>query len=202
MRIINVPVGMIGTNCYLLISEEKRCAVIDPGDEPERIAAAIEKDGLTPWAVLLTHGHFDHIGGAEALRRRYRIPVYLHPADWEMAGDPGKNSSKAFSLPPVVLTPDKEYREGDVLSLDELTIRVMETPGHTPGGVSLYLPGEKVLFSGDTMFRDGYGRYDLYGGDLEALVHSLEKIKALPEECRVLPGHGGETTVLREKGGF
>ena len=197
MNVITMSVGMLGANCYLLCSDQNNCAVIDPGAEPQRIAEKIESEGLTPKMILLTHAHFDHIGGVSWLKDRYGIPVWLHKADWELALDPNKNLSSMLGSRQFVLQPDRALVGGEQVPLDELMIGVIETPGHTPGGVSLLVNG--TLFSGDTLFDGGYGRTDFWGGDWNALAASLKKLLELPGEYRVLPGHGGQTTIADQR---
>ena len=197
MNVITMSVGMLGANCYLLCSDQNNCAVIDPGAEPQRIAEKIESEGLSPKMILLTHAHFDHIGGASWLKDRYGVPVWLHKADWELALDPNKNLSSMLGSRQFVLQPDRALVGGEQVPLDELMIGVIETPGHTPGGVSLLVNG--VLFSGDTLFDGGYGRTDFWGGDWNALAASLKKLLELPGEYRVLPGHGGQTTIADQR---
>lgn len=197
MNVITIPVGMLGANCYLLCSGQNNCAVIDPGAEPQRIADKIESEGLTPKMILLTHAHFDHIGGVSWLKDRYGVPVWLHKADWELALDPNKNLSSMLGSRQFVLQPDRALVGGEQVPLDELMIGVIETPGHTPGGVSLLVNG--TLFSGDTLFDGGYGRTDFWGGDWNALAASLKKLLELPGEYRVLPGHGGQTTIADQR---
>lgn len=197
MKIITMPVGMLAANCYLLCSDNKNCAIIDPGAEPERIAKKITDEGLTPKMILLTHAHFDHIGGAAALQAKYGIPVWLHKSDWEMALDPNKNLSPMLGGGQFVLHPDRALESGGQLKMDEITIGVIETPGHTPGGVSLLAGG--VVFSGDTMFDGGYGRTDFWGGDWNALSDSLQKLLRLPGETKVYPGHGSDTTIAAQR---
>ena len=197
MNVITMSVGMLGANCYLLCSDQNNCAVIDPGAEPQRIAEKIESEGLTPKMILLTHAHFDHIGGVSWLKERYGIPVWLHKADWELALDPNKNLSSMLGSRQFVLQPDRALVGGEQVPLDELMIGVIETPGHTPGGISLLVNG--TLFSGDTLFDGGYGRTDFWGGDWNALAASLKKLLELPGEYRVLPGHGGQTTIADQR---
>ena len=197
MNVITMPVDMLGANCYLLCSDQNNCAVIDPGAEPQRIAEKIESEGLTPKMILLTHAHFDHIGGVSWLKDRYGVPVWLHKADWELALDPNKNLSSMLGSRQFVLQPDRALVGGEQVPLDELMIGVIETPGHTPGGVSLLVNG--TLFSGDTLFDGGYGRTDFWGGDWNALAASLKKLLELPGEYRVLPGHGGQTTIADQR---
>ena len=197
MNVITMPVGMLGAHCYMLCSDQNNGAVIDPGAEPQRIAEKIESEGLTPKMILLTHAHFDHIGGASWLKDRYGVPVWLHKADWELALDPNKNLSSMLGSRQFVLQPDRALVGGEQVPLDELMIGVIETPGHTPGGVSLLVNG--TLFSGDTLFDGGYGRTDFWGGDWNALAASLKKLLELPGEYRVLPGHGGQTTIADQR---
>jgi glyoxylase-like metal-dependent hydrolase (beta-lactamase superfamily II) len=200
MIITTIPVGMLGTNCYLLESAEKGCAVIDPGAQPHKIIRQIEERTLTPRYILLTHGHHDHIGGVKKIMAAYpEILLYIGEKDKEMLGDTQK------SLAIFRQDDDTDYligdavavSGGDTLLMDELEIAVMDTPGHTKGGVS-YLCGD-ALFAGDTLFRENVGRTDLYGGDFEILLASLAELAALEGEYTVYPGHGEATTLGHER---
>ncbi len=197
MKIITLPVGMLAANCYLLCSDSNNCAIIDPGAEPERIAKKITEQNLIPKMILLTHAHFDHIGGAAALQEKYGVPVWLHRSDWELALDPVKNLSSMLGSRQFAVHPDRALEDKGQLHLDEITIGVIETPGHTPGGVSLLAGG--ALFSGDTLFDGGYGRTDFWGGDWNALSDSLQKLLRLPGETKVYPGHGSDTTIAAQR---
>ncbi|MBQ3425373.1 MAG: MBL fold metallo-hydrolase [Clostridia bacterium] len=199
MDITPVLCGMIGENAYIAGAEGRRdCVVVDPGDEPEKIEQAL--GDRRPGAILLTHGHFDHIMAVQPLAERFCAPVYLAEADLEMLNDPGKNGYEALTgrrqaaWPPVNAVPFP-----DTLEVAGMTFQVLPTPGHSRGSVCLYLKDEGLLFSGDTLFRAGYGRMDLYGGDLQAMIASLRFLFALPPETRVFPGHGEETTIGAEK---
>jgi glyoxylase-like metal-dependent hydrolase (beta-lactamase superfamily II) len=188
-----MEVGPFEVNCTLVKRGEDVWAV-DPGYDEERLAAEIGRLGGTLVAILLTHGHFDHIGAIPGLRRRYGdVPVYLHPADVPALTHPLNRMEPFYPpLPPV----------GNVLDCRTLAgVDVIETPGHTPGGVCYFFPEEKLLLSGDTLFAGSVGRTDFPGGDLPTLQRSLAALCALPDETRVIPGHGPETTIGAEKSG-
>lgn len=188
MKIRKIPVGMLQENCYFVSDENGETAVIDPGDEADRLLGLLQSGGLTPRCILLTHGHFDHVGAAAALAERYACPVYLHEADWAL---PARLTGGA-------LPQTRALREGDELAVGALRFRVLETPGHSAGSVSL-LCGD-ALFSGDTIFAGGsWGRTDFPGGSEPALRASLRRLAALPPQTRVFPGHGPETTIAAER---
>lgn len=199
MQIKALQLGMIGTNCYIFYDDNaKECAVVDPGDEGDRVARVIDSLGLTPAAVLLTHSHFDHILGIPGLRERWpELPVYCHPADI-----PEELSQTTFgmTLPTVAafgnITP---YTEGDTVAVGPLTVRVLHTPGHTKGSVVLQV--ENVLFTGDTLFRGSMGRTDLPGGSYSELMASLARLGRLEGDYQVYPGHEGATTLDAERRG-
>ena len=191
MKVQCLQVGPIGTNCYLLCDEENKvCAVVDPGDEVARIALAIRRSGCAPSAILLTHGHYDHTGGVAGLRREYPgITVYLNRADTPAAGAPE-------TLFPEV--PDAvHYAEGDAVQVGGLTVKVLHTPGHSKGSVSLLCDG--VLFSGDTLFAGDCGRTDLWGGDMEQMLRSLGRLGLLDGDLTVCPGHMDTSNLERER---
>ncbi|MDL2247908.1 MBL fold metallo-hydrolase [Bacteroides sp. OttesenSCG-928-J23] len=199
LKITIMPVGILGTNCYLLSSGEKNCAVIDPGGQADKIKAQLEERGLTPRMILLTHGHHDHFGGLKKLLEYFPVPFYIGKDDAEMLTDDERNRAHFWGLKPEEyhiegVTP---LEDGQELMLDELTIKVMNTPGHTKGGVC-YLVGD-VIFSGDTLFRDDIGRCDLYGGDFAVMRQSLQKLRDLPGDYTVYPGHGDSTELARER---
>lgn len=199
MKLVTLPVGDLLTNCYLLAAQSGRAAVIDPGDDPERIADRLDKEGMTPAMILLTHGHFDHIGAVKELAARYALPVYGSEADLVLFTDLKRNRALYIHGDPqrYHVVPDHLVQDGDTIPLEELSLQVIATPGHTPGGVC-YRCGE-FLFTGDTLFAGSIGRCDMFGGDYPALLRSLDRLDRLEGEYTVFPGHGGETTLTYEK---
>ena len=190
MQIKMMQVGPLGTNCYLLEDEKnKLAAVVDPGGDAPRILSQAKADGVEVKMILLTHAHFDHTGGvAELCASLPGVPVYLHPADAALLG------SEVF---PAIGAATVPYEDGDTVQLGELTIQVLHTPGHTPGGVCL-LVGE-ALFTGDTLFYGSMGRTDFAGGSYEDIMASLKRLAQLPGNYQVLPGHMDTTTLDRER---
>lgn len=188
MKIRTLTLGDFETNCYLVSDENGVTAVIDPGYEPEAILARAAQEQLQITAILLTHGHFDHVGGVKAVADAARCPVWMN----------GKDCALPPSITNGTLYYTDFYREGTVVRVGRMTFTVLETPGHTPGSVCLRC--ENTLFSGDTLFAGGCGRTDLPGGSAAELRESLRRLAAIPENLTVLPGHGGATTLDRERG--
>lgn len=195
MKIDSLTVGPIGTNCYILQDETaKLCAVIDPGDEAERVARAVEQTGCAPTMILLTHGHFDHYTGVGGLLEKWpNLPVYIHE------NDVTDRAAGGFDLlcPRLPEKNQRYYKEGDCLKLGGLTIRVLETPGHSRGSVCLVV-GD-VIFSGDTLFYGSCGRTDFAGGSYEDILRSLKRLAELPGQYRVYPGHDRPTDLDFER---
>ena len=192
MKVKLLRVGPIGTNCYILEDEQAHvAAVIDPGDEAERILSVLSDEGVQVEYILLTHGHYDHTTAVpELIRALPQAEVYIHQADANGAG------SRLFPLAGQVdglLT----YDEGDTLSLGSLTIEVLHTPGHSKGSVTLKV-GD-VLFTGDTLFAGSCGRTDLSGGSYEEILDSLKRLGQLEGNFHVLPGHEGTSTLDQER---
>ena len=198
MQITTLTVGIVGTCCYILSRENSTdCIVIDPGAEPDRSRRAA--NGKRIAAILLTHGHFDHIGAVAALKEK-DTPVLIHELDAPMLGDPDLNVSRPLIRRDVTAPPATDLlQEGSRRTLAGLDVEVLHTPGHTPGSVCLYFEEDKVLFSGDSLFQMGYGRTDLPGGNYFQLIDSLERLFALPSDVQVYPGHGEMTTIGAEK---
>ncbi len=199
MQITTLTVGIVGTCCYILSRENSTdCIVIDPGAEPERIRRAA--NGKRIAAILLTHGHFDHIGAVAALKEE-DTPVLIHELDAPMLGDPDLNVSRPLIRRDVTAPPATDLlQEGSRRTLAGLNIEVLHTPGHTPGSVT-YRIGD-TLFTGDTMFRGSCGRTDFPGGSWAEELRSLQRLKALPGDLPVYPGHGEETSLGEERRTF
>jgi hydroxyacylglutathione hydrolase len=197
-EVVTVAVGPLEGNCYLV-----KCAVsgegvvIDPGDEPERLAVEIEAMGLRPEAILLTHGHVDHTNGAAGLRARFGSQVVCHGVDAPMVGG-AEGGLSLFGLRRRPCVVDREVKDADRVAAGRMEIKVIHTPGHTGGSVC-YLTG-KVLFSGDTLFRGSIGRTDLPGGSDREMARTLaDRIATLEGDLVVYPGHGPATTIADEK---
>lgn len=195
MKIDSLTVGPIGTNCYILQEEQaKLCAVIDPGDEAERIEKAVESTGCTPVMILLTHGHFDHYTAVgELLKKWPELPVYICEKDVTDQASGGYD----LLFPRLTEKNQRYYKDGDRLTLGSLTISVLETPGHSRGSVCLVV--EDVIFSGDTLFYGSCGRTDFAGGSYQDILRSLKKLAQLPGQYRVYPGHDRPTDLDFER---
>ena len=193
-----VPVGFLDVNCYLVWADGgNRALVIDPGAEPAKIEQALARHGLTPAAILLTHGHVDHIGAVGTLAAKYGLPVWLHPHELPLYRSP------ANALPPWIPAAKDLPEPVTVLpSVPGLAFTVIETPGHTRGGVCYYFADSATLFTGDTLFCGSVGRTDLPGGDADMLADSIrEKLLMLPLDTKVYPGHGEATSLGDEATG-
>lgn len=194
-------VGEVMTNCYFAINEKtKEMFIVDPGGQPEFLSAEIEKLGVTPTAILLTHGHFDHVSAAEPLKRKYDLPVYIHEAEKETLADPVVNLSIVMMQEPRSYQADHFVRDNDELMIAGCQVRVLFLPGHTAGGVGYYLPQENSVFSGDSLFCESVGRTDFPGGNASTLIRSIrEKLFSLPDSTKVYPGHEELTTIGYER---
>ena len=192
MDIKTLQVGPIGTNCYLLCDEtEKLCAVIDPGGDADRVAAAVEGSGCAPCAILLTHGHYDHTGAVAELAEKWpNVPVYLNHRD-----QCGEDAYLRQLFPPVPCA--KDYGEGDTIQVGSLTLKVLATPGHSEGSITLRC-GD-VLFCGDTLFAGSCGRTDFPGGSVKKIMASLKRLGELEGDLKVYPGHMENSTLDQER---
>ncbi len=200
MEIKKLTVGPISENCYILKYSDKECAVIDPGYDGDGIIAQMENQGVVPTKILLTHGHFDHIGAVKQLKEKYQIPVCVSEKDSVMLED--KSKSAADIAPFMAFNPVKAdsvcfIKEGDIIKLENIEIKVLETPGHTEGGLCFL--GKDFIFTGDTLFQCSVGRTDLYSGDYRKLQDSVKRLKELDGEYIIYPGHGENTTLSYEK---
>src|ERR1051325_968185 len=196
-----LPVGMLQCNCSIFGDEQTREAiVIDPGDEIEEIQAILERHQLTVKAIVITHAHIDHIGGAAKLKAATSAPVYMNANDPDLYDHLDMQAAWLGTRTPARTSIDTPAREGDSIALGETPFHVIHTPGHTQGSISLWIPAENKLIAGDTLFRDSIGRTDLPGGDGRRILRSTrEKLLTLPEDAAVVPGHGQELLADREK---
>lgn len=195
-----MPVGLLQCNCSVLGDEQTREAiVVDPGDEVERIMAVLVKHGLTVKAIVITHGHIDHISGAQKLRVLTGAPVYMNPSDQELVDALDKYAAWLGVPTPEAVVVDIAAKDGDTLKLSARHLHILHTPGHTQGSLCLYIPAEHKLLAGDTLFRGSVGRTDLPGGNTRQLLSSIKsKLLVLPEDTLVTPGHGDSTTIGEE----
>lgn len=199
MQIESIVVGPFDTNCYLVWDKGDNFGVIiDPGDEDKRIVELIEKSGFNPLAILITHGHADHISAMAALKKKYDIPVYIGKGDAPMLLSAKANFSAFFGHEIVCPPADFLLNEEDVIKFGSLEFTVLETPGHSPGGICLLI-GDR-LFCGDSLFKGSIGRTDFEEGDHQQLIDSIDKkILSLPDDIICYPGHGPSTTVGTER---
>lgn len=196
-----LTVGSLAVNCWFLVNEDtKEALVFDPGDEAERIQAYAVNKGWAIKDILLTHGHADHMGGAEALRKLTGAPVYALQEEEAMLLNAKTNLSMFINHRAITVNADEFLKDGQELQLSGIKLRVLHTPGHTPGGCSFYCEEAGCVFSGDTLFQASVGRSDFPGGSMSELVRSVkEKLFQLPDGTKVYPGHGEETLIGYEK---
>lgn len=201
MKVIMVFLGHVNTNCYIVIDEKSREAVvIDPGEYTQKLIDTIDEKEIDVKYILLTHGHFDHILGVPYLKEKTGAQVMIHQNDATCLGD--EKESLMYGISPglqVPLKPDKVFGDGDRISFGDVTFEVMFTPGHTKGSVCFICEEERCIFTGDTMFYRTYGRTDLPGGDDEEMLMSLYRLYALRGDYTIYPGHGIMTTLEKER---
>lgn len=194
-----ISVGPMQVNCYILASHDKKPAIIiDPGAESRKINKALNAHALSPGLIINTHGHYDHIGCDD----KFGAPIYIHSRDLALLKDPDLNLSGLFALPYHVESEIIEVEDQQTIDLDDISLKVLHTPGHTPGGISLLLVKPKgiIVFTGDSLFCQGIGRTDLAAGDEGSLLRSIkEKLFTLPDDTVIYPGHGPSSTIGEEK---
>jgi glyoxylase-like metal-dependent hydrolase (beta-lactamase superfamily II) len=196
-----LPVGLLQCNCSVFGDEESREGlVVDPGGDVARILEIAAARGLAIKTIVITHAHIDHIAGAQALKQATGAAVYMNPADAELQRMLDIQAGWLGFPTPEAVAVDAPLKDGDLLMLCPAEFHVLHTPGHTPGSVSLWIPTERKLIAGDTLFRDSIGRTDLPGGDSGQILRSIhDKLLPLPDDTAVFPGHGQNTTMGREK---
>lgn len=201
MEIKRLVLGLVRTNCYIVYTEDtKKAVIIDPAADSRRITEEISALEVTPEAVLLTHGHFDHMLAAESLRNGYHIPVCILKEDAELLKQPDLNCSEQFLHMAYGSSADEELEDGQVLRFLDGALTVLSTPGHTEGSCCYYAKDAGILFSGDTLFQGSVGRTDLPTGRAAQISLSIrEKLFVLPDDTLVLSGHGEQTTIGEEK---
>ena len=199
-KIVNGP---LEENCWLAWEKgSKEALLIDPGAEPEKIAAVLEKEGLGVALILATHAHFDHVGAVAPMKERFKAPFAMHEADLPVL-ERLEDTSAFYGFGTVTIPKVERWlKAGDFVEAGALKLKVIHTPGHTPGGLCFYHAESGHLFSGDTLFRLSIGRADFEGGDMEALVGGIRReLFSLPGEVKVHPGHGPDTEIEQEKRG-
>lgn len=193
--------GDWATNCYLVYTDSGACWIVDAGFGPDYMLRYIHENKLRPEKIVLTHAHLDHVGGLEEMSQAFpEAPILIHEAERDFPADPMLNLSAALSEEVIAPDPTGTLKHGETLQLDGIDFQIRHTPGHSPGGICLYQPEHQLAIVGDTLFAGSIGRHDFPTSDGAALLRGIhEQLLTLPDETRVLPGHGPETTIGRER---
>ena len=198
MIIKKLVVGSLENNCYIIADEKtNECFITDPGDEPDRILDLIHKNNLIMKYIICTHAHFDHVAAIPEIKEETKARIVLHSDDLNIyRSTKDQAAAWGYEMDPLP-EPDIFVSEGDILEVGSLKFEVLHTPGHTQGGICIY--GEGIVITGDTLFAGSVGRTDLQGGDISKLKKSFKRLMSLPDEVKVLAGHGLESTIKKEK---
>ncbi len=201
LTIYGIRVSAFSTNCYVVHNTEtKEGFLIDPGDYEEKILELLKEKDVKLTAIYLTHGHLDHMMAAERIKKEYQVPVYCHEAELAVLADPVQNLTSRFMREGYVFTDAEGRKDGEEFTEAGIQVKLLHTPGHTPGGCCYYLPEPSVLFSGDTLFCGSIGNTEFPGGSMGTLIRSIrEKLYVLPNDTVVYAGHGDMTTISAEK---
>ena len=200
MKILTYRLGIAHTNCYLIYDEKSnKACLIDPAEYYDRILDVIESKGLSLEYIILTHGHFDHIFGANTFRDKTGAKIAAHEVETEYLENSEKSLTSIQGGETVFA--DILLKKNDILTFGDISLKVIHTPGHTKGSCCFICESEKVMFSGDTLFKNGIGRFDLYGGNYGILMESLRELKNIKENYKIYPGHGDSTTLDNEVAG-
>ncbi|MDN7240477.1 MBL fold metallo-hydrolase [Planococcus sp. N028] len=202
LKIDQMELGPVQTNCYIISNDSKECLIFDPGEESGKIVALLKKKGLKPLAILLTHAHFDHIGAIDDLRNEFAVPVYLHHLEKDWLSRPNLNGSGKYAMVPDYRMKDAEelLKDEKQLEIGSFRMDLFHTPGHSPGSLTYSFGAEGFAIVGDTLFRGSIGRTDLIDGSEKKLLQSIrESLLTMPEHMVLYPGHGSDTTPEQEK---
>lgn len=201
LNVRTYPLGYIQTNCYIVSNATKQCLIFDPGGEGDKLISELHRLKMKPLAIILTHAHFDHIGAVDQVRDSFNIPVYIHTSEKKWLVDPVKNGSAKYSEIPSIICKEADVllNKESELKIGDFHMKLIHTPGHSPGSLTYYFKDDDFAIVGDTLFQNSIGRTDLPGGNESELLKAIHtKLLTLPETTLVYPGHGSSTTIEAE----